>query len=253
MKKKRNYDSFIFTHIPKCGGTSFRQLINESALSSGVNESQIYVPGFNGLDNDKNLDQLSDKEKEKFKSSEYKVIAAHSKYNLHKDIPFGSKDPLYFTILRDPIKRFISHYHFFYYKLGYDDLKGVQIGELKMDKLIFLLKRLSNIQTNYLANFKFKKVLGEENLLKLAKYNLQHEYASFGILPELNESLIELKTISPSWLTLRGEMKSLNTSNSSKHEVPKKIEELIIEYNNLDIQLLAFAKKIKKKPRLVSV
>ena len=249
----RDHNIFIFTHIPKCGGTSFRNLINDSALKAGLDMEDLYIPGFNGLDNNKNIDQLSDKEKAVFKGSSYKVVAAHSKYNLHRNYELENQSPFYYTILRDPVKRFVSHYHFFYYKLGYDDLRGVEIGDLKEDKLLFLLKRLSNIQTGYLANFKFKKVLGEDNLLKLAKYNLQYEYEDFGLVEEMEESISRLKEIMPTWLPISGSLPTLNTSNSSKHSLSDKISEMIADFNSSDMDLYSFAQNLKFKNLKVEV
>ena len=99
MEEKKTYDSFIFTHIPKCGGTSFRKLINDSALASGIADEQLYIPGFNDLENDKNIDQLKGKEKESFMGSSYKVIAAHSKFNLHKEYNLTFSNPFYLSLI----------------------------------------------------------------------------------------------------------------------------------------------------------
>lgn len=244
MGESKNYDSFIFTHIPKCGGTSFRQLINDSAIASGISVDKLYIPGFNGMANNKNIGQLKGAEREEFKSGNYKIIAAHSKFNLHKEYELKLKSPFYYTILRDPIKRFVSHYHFFYYKLGYDNLKGVAIKELSDEKLIFLVKRLSNIQTDYLASFKFKKVLGEENMLKLAKYNLQYEYADFGIIDNMKKSIERLRLIQPNWLHIEGNLPNLNTSSSKSHKINDDIKKLILEHNQNDYQLLEFGKRL---------
>lgn len=243
MKKILKYDSFIFTHIPKCGGTSFRKLINDSAIASGIPVDKLYVPGFNELSTNKNIDQLNAKEKEEFRGSDYKVIAAHSKYNLHKDYELKTENPFYYTILRDPVKRFISHYHFFYYTLGYDNLKGVSIGELEEEKLLYLVKRLANVQTTYLANFKFKKVLGEENMLKLAKYNLQYEYGAFGLIENMEESMLRVEKILPDWLSMNQSITQLNSSNSNNHEVSSSVIKLIEKHNYSDIELYSFAKE----------
>lgn len=241
MKEKKNYDSFIFTHIPKCGGTSFRKLINDSAAESGISSDKVYIPGFNGLANDKNINQLTDEEILSFKNSQFRVIAAHSKFNLHKELELKLASPYYYTILRHPIKRFISHYHFFYFTLGYNKLKGVNLNELDKDKLIFLIKKLSNIQTDYLANFKFKKVLGDENLLKLAKFNLKYEYDSYGILENMNDSIEEFKISAPEWLEINSDISLLNSSNSKKHHITEDTIDLIKKYNELDLELYRFA------------
>jgi len=239
------FDSFIFTHIPKCGGTSFRKLINDAAADSGIDKKDIYIPGFNGLGNNKNIDQLDEAEVEKFKSGSYKVIAAHSKFNVHKNYNLDILNPFYYTILRDPVKRFISHYYFFYFKLGYDNLKGVHLDDLASEKLLTLVQRLANIQTTYLANFKFRKVIGEENLLKLAKYNLQYEYGEFGILEEFEKSILSLIDKAPKWLKNIKKLPELNRTFSNNQEVSEEVLKIIKMNNQLDYELFDFGQKVQ--------
>jgi len=253
MTHKKEYDSFIFTHIPKCGGTSFRKLVNDAALESGISKNEIYIPGFNDLGNDKNIDQLNEVEKEAFKKRKYKVIAAHSKFNLHAEYELGLQNPFYYTILRDPVKRFISHYHFFYFTLGYNNLKGVHLNDLSVEKLIFLIRKLANIQTAYLANFKYKKVIGATNLLKLAKYNLQYEYKDFGILHDINSSIESLNSKKPKWLSKMNELPLLNSSGSNKVKCKNEILELIKDENQSDFELIEFGNFLLESRKLESI
>ena len=99
----QSYDTFVFNHIPKCGGTSFRELLNISAISSGIEPEKIYIPGFNGLEEEKNIDQLSIREKAVLRRKEKKIFACHSRFDVAKTykLPFGNV--FYFTILRDPV------------------------------------------------------------------------------------------------------------------------------------------------------
>ena len=118
------YSSFIFSHIPKCGGTSFRKLIFDSALSSGIDKSEIYIPGYNGLKVDRNLIQLSFLQLKLFSKLNLKVAAMHVPYNVHHKYTSFGPNPLYFSLFREPFDRFLSHYYFFYYRQGADGCKG---------------------------------------------------------------------------------------------------------------------------------
>ncbi len=243
----RIYNSFIYTHIPKCGGTSFRNYINDSAIASGVDKNTIYIPGCNGLSNDKNIPQLTDDELADVKKQKIKVLATHAQYNVENQYGLDIDKPFYFTILREPVARFISHYNFFYYKNGYDNLKGVMLNDIKKDKLIQLLKRISNIQVKYLSNIKHIKIVGLDNMLKIAKYNLLYEYQCFGILEYINVSLDDLRKKSPDWINLQMDFPEANTNKSSKYELDEEVIEIIRENHKHDISLYQFALDIYKK------
>lgn len=240
----KNYKSFIFTHIPKCGGTSFRQYINEAALASNIKPDNIYIPGFNNLGNDKNLPQLNDKELKDLQGKKIKILANHCKYGENKGMGIEPAKPFHFTILRDPVKRFISHYHFFYYTLGYNDCKGIGLDKLSEKKFISLLDKLGNIQIGYLSNIKFKKVVGLENMLKIAKYNIQYEFDSFGIVEDMKTTIKQLDETMPDWLNLSGNFPILNKSNSKKVNLSKQTLERIKKANKYDIDLYKFAKDL---------
>ena len=183
------YDSFIFTHIPKCGGTSFRHFINTSGKINKINEDEIYIPGCNGLTADKNLDQLNKTELKQLKKRRIKILANHSKYNEHLQHKLIIQKPYYYTLLRDPVERFISHYNFFYYKNGLDDLSNISLNDLDEGRLEELIIRLSNLQVRYISNVKYPKAVGLENQYKIAHYNLTQIYGNFGILDKMEESI----------------------------------------------------------------
>lgn len=241
---KKDFDSFIFTHIPKCGGTSFRSLINTTALANGIHKGQIHIPGFNTLDFKMNFDQLNEDQLLHMQSQELKVIACHCKFDMHKTYNLTTKKPFYFTILRDPIDRFISHYNFFYFKLGYNDCKGVSLNELTKKKLDFLLTHLGNIQTRYLSSINHIKLIGFANVLKVAKYNLQYEYHDFGLLNDTAGMIQSLKSTLPEWLTL-GEIE-MPISNAFKHQdkLSPKLIRKIKAANKYDVELYKFAKML---------
>ena len=244
---KENYDSFIFTHIPKCGGTSFRKYINDCALDSGIDSEKIYIPGFNGIENNKNIPELNDDELYDLQNKSLKIIANHAKYEVELDYSLNVNDPFYFTILRNPIERFISHYNFFYYKLGYSGCKGKTLEDLGAEKLDHIINHLSNVQVTYLSNIKHKKIVGWKNMLKLAKYNLMMEYDCYGLIEDMKRTLKILKKRKPEWLTLDQEFPILNTSNSHKFKVSDEVIEKIRDANIWDILLYDFAKENFKK------
>lgn len=90
---KFNYNTqfLIFTHIPKCGGTSFNRWIN-SVLS------EKYLNIYPGSFEDKDVNN-------------YIASGGHQKYGYN---PFfdKNKELVYISIMRDPFTRFISFYNY---------------------------------------------------------------------------------------------------------------------------------------------
>ena len=154
------------------------------------------------------------------------------------------KSPFYYTILRDPVKRFISHYHFFYYKLGYDNCKGKGLDDLPDKKLNFILNHLGNMQVKFISNIKFVRVLGMKNIMKIAKYNLEHEYGGFGLVEQMDESISKLQETKPDWLNLESSFPQLNKSKSEKSVVSEEVIDKIRKANHYDVEFYSFAKSI---------
>jgi len=87
----------VFLHIPKTGGHSFRQLAVEA-----FGEQSIFDA--NTLNEVTRFIQLPENEQRA-----YRCIFGHMPYGLHEYIQPPCK---YFTVLRDPVDRFISDYFY---------------------------------------------------------------------------------------------------------------------------------------------
>lgn len=234
------FDSFIFTHIPKCGGSSFRRLIYESALASGLRPNQLHIPGEGGVSHDTNISQLDQKGFEKLKKDKLKVLADHSIYSpqLYQQLNF--KKPFVYTIFRNPKERFISHYNFFYKKIGHGECKGMEIRELSEQKLISIIKSLANIQCAYILGiehgFSQRNVIGER--FEEIKERLTNEIHCFGILEHMNESMELLLSKKPTWLQLPKTFPEVNVNTSNKQKSTYgRVNNLFGNFNRYDNML----------------
>lgn len=244
MVVNRIFESYIFTHIPKCGGTSIRNYVSENAIASGIPESAIYIPGVGKLNHDKNIPQLSKEEIGQFRNKKTKILADHSYFNVHLRHKLNLPKPFYFTFLREPLARFISHYNFFYFKNGFDKLKGISINEISLEKLDSLLNDdLCNIMTRYIANIKKEEMPMSDKVLLQAIYNLEHHFACFGYLERLKDSLQILEHSSPKWIEFSKPLlvKNKNNQNTKSLYPDKQRVELIKSKNSFDFILYKFA------------
>lgn len=237
----RQYDSFIFTHIPKCGGTSFREFIYKAGLQNSIKASEMHAPGVGDIPNVQNITQLSEKELKRFRDRKVKVLADHSRFNIHALYYLNMYNPFYFTILREPVARFISHYNFFYKHLGYHDLMGVDLNDLPEAKLDELIKLMSNLQIIYcIWTAKPRGWEIDETGLAQAKFNLEKVYGCFGILEQANRSVEVLKNSAPKWLSINDKLPERNKNSAPKNEVAPAIIEKIKEKNYYDLKLYEF-------------
>lgn len=245
-KYMKPFDTFIFTHIPKCGGVSFRHYIYEAAVRSKIGTEKIYIPGENYLYINKNLLQLSKRELKRFRRKKIQILANHSYYNTHLlyDLP-NFKNPFYYTILREPINRFISHYNFFNYKNGNQGCKGISLNDLPTEKLIAIAKKLGNVHTRYISGIDKLKEFGEKDALSIAKHNLEFGYADFSILENIETDLIYLSNKSPEWLKIQPKDFPIMNQNKLKVSLETSVLDIIRQYNQLDIALYLYALLLK--------
>lgn len=239
MLTSKEYSSFIFTHIPKCGGTSFREFLNDSSEKSSIPITSRYIPGFNSIENEKNIPQLNEEELSQLRQLPLKMVACHSKFDVHNVYKLSNvKNPFYYTILREPLSRFISHYFFFYFKHNNADCKDIHLNDLPKDKLVQIVENLANIQTRWICN-------DDSATAEQAIDKLNHTYGSFGLLEYFKESIEILLAYKPSWLTILDEMPFSNSNKSYDiSQIEPSIIELINEYNATDTALYNEAKRI---------
>lgn len=237
------YESFNFVHIPKCGGTSFRKLLNQTAHDNNIQAEEIYIVGCNGVPNEKNISQLSEDEVDHINQQSLRVIAGHHKYeDVQKKGIHLKGHPFNYTILRDPISRFISHYNFFHFKLNYHNCKDISLNDLEEVKLRKFVKLYANLHIRFIANVLRPKAVGLDNLVKIALYNLFHEFGAFGVLEYPEESQNWLHHSSPDWLKIN---ESLPMHNKNKIEAtidPERID-IIKEGNLADCEFYSKAKE----------
>ena len=241
---------FLFLHIPKCAGTT---LVN----SLGSLGSKRFVVVSESPDSKEQAlkDLYAAVAKQRTSPENLDVISGHDVfYGMHE---VSRKDPFYFTVLRDPMQRYISHYrHFVDCACVRDDVKNDYFKKVILEdghpiSLAEFARRLTmtNVMTNYLAaanhpdrTSKRWQVTDPDELLAMAKDCLR-KMNWIGFVERFPEDLDLISKLV--------QVKSGRATNQSISEVDGKItadvEEQIRHNNSLDYELYRFAVQLREK------
>lgn len=171
-----------------------------------------------------------------------KVLKGHMAFGLHEYMP---QPCVYITMLRDPVERVISHYNYvlrtpvhYLYK---------QVTEKKMTLREYVDGRISdeldNGQTRLIANMGAPIGGCTEEMLEQAKRNLREHFAVVGFQEQFDETLMLLMKRF-GWGMLYYTMKNVTKDRPLRGDIPKDVIAIIEEYNRLDMELVAYARKL---------
>ena len=209
---------FAFCHVPKTGGQTLRMLLR---LVYGVNHLDVmhrnaevpeYTPANLRLDN-RILPGL-------------KSIAGHA---LKPFVDFQEYDDrlAWYTMLRDPTHRFISHYQ-----------HEIEIGGKSMS-----IREWAKQYKRH--DWQVRMFAGEEDL-EAAKQILQEKFVAVGLQEHFNESLkLFFQTLEIPEFPVEHQPVKNRSGSKLKNELHSQLDELqdlILENNSLDFQLYNFVK-----------
>lgn len=215
----------IFLHIPKTGGMSA-----QTALK------WVYGPG-----SVHHLPDMGDKLNH-WKATEapkrvqmQDLVTGHARYGLHRHLVGKCR---YFTILRHPIERVVSHYFYNRARNPNSLLASLPLQEfLQSDHPI----TDSNRQVQFLSAM--DPETDSEAALATAKNRLQNEFAAFGLTERFDESLLLFRR-RLGWSRMPFYVyRKVNTDRPSTDELSQKTIEAVRTHNELDLALYRFAQE----------
>lgn len=232
-----NKDLLIFLHIPRTGGTTFKQILRRHFPASRIKELGGDIENAT-----ERIDQLSEEEKRNLK-----CLIGHVPFGVHNIFP---QQATYITFIRNPVDRVRSIYTSLPNFPNHPLYKEVTRKDLDLKEFlrnVMASHNLWNLQTKLISGVKESRStcssynISDTNLLHLAKENLSDHFCFFGLTEKFTESLILLgKKLG--WKRLYCLKRS--TSPRPRHKsLNDEIVQIIRENDYLDIELYEFAKK----------
>ena len=222
----------LYLHIPKAGGTTlgefvFNQCQDGSGRDEGLLNSGVLFLSYGFIKDDgptlpSHVGQL-------LASTSLRAVLGHFSFGLHEHL---TRPSTYVTMLRDPVERVVSLYH-------YLQLEG------RMDIEQFIaeppIKEVDNDQV--------RRISGEDpaigactvEMLRLAQQNLQRHFSVVGVTERLEETLVLLERRLGWTKEVATYPRNVNPAKSRVKDVPERVMKAIRRRNELDSELYRFA------------
>jgi hypothetical protein len=233
-----------FVHIPKTAGTTLNSILAREYFPDETYE--VMMRGMSLAIPDSTIlsrPTISFSKIHRLKSAlnrphSLRLIRGHFDLSLGKILP---PDTQYFTLLRDPVERAISHYHH-YRRQTTDPIHPLALQSTLTEWVGTCgLVEMDNGQTRRLAgeiNLPCGQVTQE--MLDRAKSNLERNFAVVGLTERFEESLILLHRAFK-WRLHGIVPHNVGTSRPLRTEVSEEALKVIEDCNRLDLDLYQFA------------
>lgn len=221
MNSKRAESTIIFLHVSKAAGTTMHGILNQQY-------SKNQTLRFNGIESRNELLNLPISQ-----LSQLKLIRGHFAFGIHQFLDFPCT---YFTILRNPVARFISHYH--YIHRSPDVPRHREISKMTlMDFVTYEGSSFGNLQTRMLFGLSDSPGDSHHEILDTVKQNIQSYFPVIGLTEYFDETLVLLRHQFGWGLPVYINQNITNYPHRKDSKIDSKILDLIEESNQLDIEL----------------
>lgn len=222
--------SLLFTHIPKTAGTTFGHILHAVALAQKT--PFLYARGtiygqFHGASKGEAMQEFGRWPEAALHTRSY--LSGHLPYGMHRVI----KHPcFYVTMLRDPVPRLLSQYHFGMQRGGWNE--DASISEIIQKGLL-----ADNLQTRMVAGLGNQATPCTAETLKSAIRHLRSEYTIVGI-SERFDDMLKLMIALLGWPDIAYGNRQV-TSNAPTLEQREQAKKAARDFFAYDLELYAAA------------
>ncbi|MDJ0633601.1 MAG: sulfotransferase family 2 domain-containing protein [Xenococcaceae cyanobacterium MO_188.B29] len=245
IKSLQPKPSVIFLHIPKTAGTTLNQIL----LRQYKSENIFQINGDRVFSSIEEFKHLTEENRKKIR-----LLNGHMYFGLHEFLPQPST---YITLLRNPIKRVISHYYYVLREPNHYLHKRVKNANMSLHDYVSsdISKELINGQTRLIAGLDGQDIDNEQKSLQAltkAKQNLTDNFSVVGLTEKFDETLIVLQKMFD-WKNIFYVKNNINTKKNVYANIPKNTISIIKDRNSIDIELYQYAEEIlTQKVNLIS-
>ena len=230
----------IFLHIPKTAGTTLHRIIERQ-----YSPEQIVSFGPDAHQSVEAFKALSEKRR-----AQIRMLKGHMGFGLHRYLPTGSRcgQAVYFTLMRDPVERVISHYHHVlrepnHYLYPYTEDGQLGLADFLKTKVPIML---ANGQTRLISGVWGEVPFGEcdAEILEIAKENIREHFVLVGLTERFDETLYLLSCILGWQDSLSYVPQNVGDRYPGRDSLSSEALAVILETNRLDVALYDYAKQL---------
>jgi hypothetical protein len=233
-KKGQGQGSVIFLHIPKAAGSTLHRVIERQYDKGAI----FHVSGTDVRGAIEAFQRLPLRSREKIA-----CLKGHIPYGLHG---YMAQPCRYITLLRNPIDRIVSHYHFVLRSPNHYLHGQVVSGDMTLEDYVKsgISSELNNGQTRQLAGGMKEDEPAE--LLERAKRHLLQGCVVVGLAERFDESLILMKR-RLGWRHVHYRKRRVAPARPFTQDISPRTIQLIAESNEKDEELYAFAQNLLRE------
>jgi len=230
LKQQQKSATIVFLHIPKAAGTTLKDILYRQYSADEIYE----LDAKQFIQSQEDFKQLDPAQKNKIN-----ILMGHMYFGLHE---FINSPTAYITMLRNPIERVISYYHFVKKLPSHEDYELIKTNNISLQEYCQMGRQnMCNGQTRFLSGTGESEIC-DYDMLAVAKQNLQKSFAAVGIQERFDESLLLLQK-KLGWNKMPFYYRrNTNRSNSySRLEISSDTLAIIRKHNKLDLELYEYA------------
>ncbi len=235
----RHHSTLIFVHIPKAAGTTMHQIIDRQ-----YKRDEVYtIAGDRVQDSINEFISLPEESRRRVR-----CLKGHMPFGLHRWVP---NEPVYFTILRDPVDRIVSEYYFVLNNPAHKFHSTLVSRNMSLLDYVDWLSEINDVnrQTRWISGLvaidEITPPYSEQvppDALAVAEENLRNAFAVAGVVEYFDEVLLLMRRLL-GWRYIYYTKANVTKNRPSHSDIPPQVAEVIASRNELDVELYRFAKR----------